>query len=44
MQGVAGEVSVARVFPDRPAGTQDQVAQAAPDQAPYRPAIPANDL
>ena len=36
MQGVEGEVSVARVFPDQPSGTQEQVTQAAPGQAPYR--------
>ena len=36
MQGVAGEVSVARVFPDQPSGTQEQETQAAPGQGPYR--------
>jgi AsmA family protein len=36
LQGVAGEVSLARVFPDQPSGNQGQGAQAAPGQAPYR--------
>ncbi len=36
LQGVAVEVSLARVFPDQPSGNQEQVAQAAPGQAPYR--------
>jgi uncharacterized protein involved in outer membrane biogenesis len=36
MQGVEGAVSVARVFPDRPSGDQEQVTQAAPGQAQYR--------
>jgi len=36
LQGVAVEVSLARVFPDQPSGTQGQGGQAVPDQAPYR--------
>ena len=36
LQGVAAEVSLARVFPDQPSGTQGQGGQAVPDQAPYR--------
>jgi AsmA family protein len=36
MQGVEGEVSLARVFPDQPSGNQAQVTQAMPGQAPYR--------
>ena len=36
MQGVAGEVSLTRVFPDQPSGAQEQETQAAPGQGPYR--------
>ena len=36
LQGVAAEVSLARVFPDQPSGNQRQGGQAAPDQTPYR--------
>src|SRR5262249_35027412 len=36
LQGVAGEVSLARVFPDQPSGNQEQGTQAAPGQVPYR--------
>jgi uncharacterized protein involved in outer membrane biogenesis len=36
LQGVAAEVSLARVVPDQPSGNQEQGAQAAPGQAPYR--------
>jgi len=36
LQRVAGEVSLARVFPDQPSGNQEQVTQATPGQAPYR--------
>jgi len=36
LQGVAAAVSLARVFPDQPSGTQGQGEQAAPDQTPYR--------
>ena len=36
LQGVAAEVSLARVFPDQPSGNQGQGGQAAPDQTPYR--------
>jgi uncharacterized protein involved in outer membrane biogenesis len=36
MQGVAGEVSLARVFPDQPSGTQEQATQAAAGQGPYQ--------
>ena len=36
LQGVAAEVSLARVFPDQPSGKQEQGVQAAPGQAPYR--------
>ena len=36
LQGVVAEVSLARVFPDQPSGTQGQGGQAVPDQAPYR--------
>jgi AsmA family protein len=36
MQGVAGNVSLARVFPDQPSGSKAQVTQTAPGQAPYR--------
>src|SRR6185369_8055869 len=36
LQGVAAAVSLARVFPDQPSGTQGQGGQAAPDQTPYR--------
>jgi uncharacterized protein involved in outer membrane biogenesis len=36
MQGVAGEVSLTRVFPDQPSGTQEQATQAAAGQGAYR--------
>jgi hypothetical protein len=36
LQGVAGEVSLARVLPDQPSGNPAQVTQAAAGQAPYR--------
>jgi AsmA family protein len=36
MQGVAGEMSLARVFPDQPSGAQEQATQAAAGQGPYR--------
>src|SRR5262249_9083996 len=36
MQGVAGEVSLARLFPEQPSGPQEQATQAAADQGPYR--------
>jgi uncharacterized protein involved in outer membrane biogenesis len=36
LQGVAGEVSLARVFPDQPSGNKEQVTQAAPGPGPYR--------
>ena len=36
LQGVAGEVSLARVLPDQPSGNQEQGAQTVPGQAPYR--------
>src|SRR5262245_36796459 len=36
MQGVAGAVSLARVFAEQPSGTQEQATQAAAGQEPYR--------
>jgi AsmA family protein len=36
LQGVAAEVSLTRVFPDKPSVNQAQVAQTAPGKAPYR--------